>query len=114
MHNVSKSSSSYILKDVFKYKGIIVGSPTYSNQLFSDLEAVLNKIELREVKNRLYSYFGSFSWAGAAVKRLEAFGERMKWETVGTSVEQKQGMQPDNYEACLALGKAMAERLKSF
>ncbi|WP_181819051.1 flavodoxin domain-containing protein, partial [[Clostridium] innocuum] len=67
MHNVSKSPSSYILKDVFKYKGVIVGSPTYSNQLFPEVEAVLSKIELREVKNRIFGYFGSFTWAGAAV-----------------------------------------------
>ena len=113
MHNVSKSPSSYILKDVFKYKGVIVGSPTYSNQLFPEVEAVLSKIELREVKNRIFGYFGSFTWAGAAVKRLAAFGEKMKWETVGTPVEQKQGLSATKYEECLALGKEMAGKLKT-
>lgn len=112
MHNVSKSSSSYILKDVFKYKGVIVGSPTYCNQLFPELEAVLDKIEMREVKNRYYGYFGSYSWAGAAVKKLSAFGEKMKWEMVGTPIEQKQGLSADKYEECLALGEAMAAKLK--
>ena len=113
MHNVSKTPASYILADVFRYKGIIVGSPTYSNQLFPEVEAVLSKIELREVKNRLFGYFGSFSWAGAAVKRLAAFGEKMKWETVGTPAEQKQGMTAADHAAYYALGKAMAEQLKS-
>lgn len=111
MHNVSKTPASYILADVFRYKGIIVGSPTYSNQLFPEVEAVLSKIELREVKNRLFGYFGSFSWAGAAVKRLAAFGEEMKWETVGVPAEQKQGMTAADYAACYALGEAMAKRL---
>lgn len=111
MHNVSKTPASYILADVFRCKGIIVGSPTYSNQLFPEVEAVLSKIELREVKNRLFGYFGSFSWAGAAVKRLAAFGEKMKWETVGTPAEQKQGMTAADYDACYALGEAMAKRL---
>ena len=113
MHNVSKTPASYILADVFRYKGIIVGSPTYSSQLFPEVEAVLSKIELREVKNRLFGYFGSFSWAGAAVKRLAAFCEKMKWETVGTPAEQKQGMTAADHAACYALGKAMAEQLKS-
>ena len=111
MHNVSKTPASYIPADVFRYKGIIVGSPTYSNQLFPEVEAVLSKIELREVKNRLFGYFGSFSWAGAAVKRLAAFGEKMKWETVGTPAEQKQGMTAADYAACYALGEAMAKKL---
>ena len=113
LHNVSKSPASYILKDVFKYKGLIIGSPTYSNSLFPEVEAVLSKIEMREVKNRLYGYFGSFTWAGAAVKRLTAFGEKMKWETVGAPVEQKQGMKADKYEECWALGEAMATKLKN-
>lgn len=112
LHNASKSHASYILKDVFKYKGLIVGSPTYSNQLFPEVEAVLDKIRMRDVKNRIFGYFGSFTWAGAAVKRLATFGEEMKWEVVGPAVEQKQGLSTDNYNACLELGKAMAERVK--
>jgi len=113
LHNVSKTHASVILKDVFKYKGIIVGSPTYSNQLYPEVESVLNKIETREVKNRLYGYFGSFTWAGAAVKHLAAFGERMKWDVVAEPVEQKQGLIINTYEECLALGETMANKLKN-
>ena len=111
MHNVSKSPASYILKDIFKYKGLIIGSPTYCNNLFPEVESLLSKIEIRDVKNRLFGYFGSFSWAGAAVKRLAAFGEKMQWEIVGTPVEQKQALKADKYEACRALGEAMAKQL---
>ena len=112
MHSVSTSPASYILKDIFQYKGLIIGSPTYSNQLFPEVDSLLTKIEMREVKNRYFGYFGSFCWAGAAVKRLCAFGEKMKWQTVGCPVEQKQGLIADKYEDCLALGKAMAEAIK--
>lgn len=111
IHDVSKSPASYILKDIFKYKGLIIGSPTYCNSLFPEVESLLSKIEIREVKNRLFGCFGSYSWAGAAVKRLAAFGEKMKWETVGTPVEQKQALKADKYKACRALGEAMAKKL---
>ncbi|MDR2917585.1 MAG: FprA family A-type flavoprotein [Tannerella sp.] len=110
MHNVSNCHSSYILRDIFNYKGVIIGSPTYSNQIFPEIDSLLNRIELREIKDRLFGYFGSFTWAGAAVKRLAAFGETMKWEIVGNPVEQKQNICTD--EQCIALGKAMAERLQ--
>ena len=105
MHNVSKSPASYVLKDIFKYKGLIISSPTYSNRLFPEIESILDKIETREVKHRLYGYFGSFTWAGAAVKNLAAFGEKMKWEVVGVPVEQKQALKADKYEECWALGR---------
>lgn len=111
MHNVSKSHASYIIKDMFKYKAIIIGCPTYCNQLYPEIDSLLQKIELRELKNRLFGYFGSFSWAGAAVKRLAAFGEKMNWTVVGEPVEQKQGLKPDKYEACWNLGKEMAKQL---
>lgn len=45
------------------------------------------------------------------MKRLAAFGEKMKWETVGTPAEQKQGMTAADYAACYALGEAMAKKL---
>lgn len=109
MHNVSKSHGSYILRDVFNYRGLIVGCPTYSGQLYPEVEMVLSEIKLREVKDRLFSYFGSFTWAGAAVKHLTAYAEAMKWEVVGTPVEQKQGISTE--KQCIALGHAMAERI---
>lgn len=109
MHNVSKSHGSYILRDVFNYRGLIVGCPTYSGQLYPEVEMVLSEIKHREVKDRLFGYFGSFTWAGAAVKHLAAYAEAMKWEVVGTPVEQKQGISTE--EQCITLGHAMAERI---
>lgn len=112
IHNVSKRSHSYIIRDVFKYKGLIVGSPTYNNKLYPEIEYLLSKIEGRDMKNRYFSYFGSFTWAGAAVKRLAQFAEETKFEIIGNAVEMKHAMNIDVYDKCVALGKAMADRLK--
>jgi len=111
LHNVSKRSHSYIIRDIFKYKGLIVGCPTYNSKLFPEMEYLLSKVESRDMKNRYFSYFGSFTWAGAAVKRLAQFAEDSKFEIIGTPVEMKQSMRLETYDACVALGKAMAERL---
>ncbi|MDD4968892.1 MAG: FprA family A-type flavoprotein [Paludibacter sp.] len=112
IHNVSKTDSSYILRDIFKYRGLVVGSPTYSNELYPEVESLLRKIEIRGVKNRIFGYFGSFTWAGAAVKRLSTFVETMKWETAEISVEEKQGLKEINYQACLELGRQVAKMVK--
>lgn len=113
MHNLSKSDASYVIKDVFKYRGLIVGSPTYSNQLYPDVESILSKIAVRDIKGRYLGYFGSFTWASAAVKRIAEFNERLKFEIVGNPVEMKQGMKEETYKMCQALGQAMAARLKA-
>ena len=109
---IAASLAANGVKNIVKFKGLIIGSPTYSNRLFPEIESILDKIETREVKHRLYGYFGSFTWAGAAVKNLAAFGEKMKWEVVGAPVEQKQALKADKYEECWALGEEMARKLK--
>ena len=112
MHNVSKSDMSYILRDIFKYKGLIIGSPTYTNELFPNIESLISKLESRDMKNRIFGYFGSFSWAGAAVKRLSAFAERMKWDITGDPIEMKQGIISEKIAQCQELAKAIAMKLK--
>ena len=112
MHNVAKSHPSYIIADIFRYKGLIIGSPTYSNQIFPEVESLLLKILVREVKGRYLGYFGSFAWAGAAVKRMAEFAEKSKFELVGDPVEMKQAMRDITYTQCENLAHAMAERLK--
>jgi len=112
IHNVSKTDASFILRDIFKYRGLIVGSPTYSNELYPEVESLLRKIEIRGIKNRIFGYFGSFTWAGAAVKRLSTFVETMKWVTAEITVEEKQGLKAENYQACLELGRQVAKLVK--
>ena len=65
-------------------------------------------------KNHLFGVLGSFSWAGAAVKKLIEAGINLKWELVGSPVEQKYSLKADNYKACVDLGKEMAIKLKNY
>lgn len=113
LHDVSKSDMSFILRDIFKYKGLIIGAPTYSGDIFPKVEALLSQIALRGVKGRVFGCFGSFSWAGVAVKRLTSFAEHMKWGVTGTPVEMKQGgTGADIPAACKALALSVAEAVK--
>ncbi len=112
MHSVSHSDLSFILRDIFRYRGLIVGSPTYSNRLFPAVETLLQAIATREVKHRLLGGFGSYTWAGNSVKLLTAFAQQMKWEQVACSVEMRQNIMPEIGEQCRRLAREMAERLR--
>lgn len=113
IHNVSKTDTSDILSDIFKYKGLIIGSPTYMMGIYPMIEKLLSYIEHRGIRDRYYSCFGSFTWAGAAVNTLTAFSRTMNWELVGTPVENKQAVFADKYQEAFNLGIAMADRLKT-
>lgn len=112
MHNVSKSHHSYIIRDVFRYKGLIVGAPTYNAGLYHEMDVLLSELSNRDIKNHLLGYFGSFSWASKAVEKIGEWNTNgLKFEEVGTPVEIKQSVDAETKEQCIALGRAMAEKL---
>ena len=113
LHNVSKSHTSDIIRDIFKYQGLIIGSPTYNNKLYPNIETLLSAIQNRSIKNRYFGYFGGYSWAGAAVKQLKEFSESSGFEVVEPSVEIKQSLNDASFEQAVLLGKNMAEKLNS-
>ena len=90
--------------------GLVVGSPTYNAELFPEVEHLLRKIEARCVPTRNFGFFGSFCWAGAAVRRMKEFAERMKWEPICTPVEMKQGFDARSYDAARTLAEQVAAR----
>jgi flavorubredoxin len=113
LYNVSKTHHSYILRDIFRYRGLIVGAPTYNNGLYAEMEVLLSEIANRDIKNHLLGWFGSFSWASKAVKRIGEWNDdAIHFTPVGTPVEMKQGFSPEVHQQCEALGRAMAEALK--
>ncbi len=112
MYDVSKTHISHIISDILKYRGVIMASPTYSNELHPNMEALVMKLEHMQFRNHLFGVLGSFTWGGNAVKKLIEAGESLKWELVGTPVEQKYSLKADKFEACFKLGREMAMRLK--
>ena len=108
MHDLSDVDASFVLRDVFKYNTLILGSPTYNSEIFPKVADLTVKLEGRMIKNKTFSCFGSYSWAGQAVKRLVAFAERMQWNIVEPQIEIKQaGLNVD----VKALSKELAENI---
>lgn len=111
VHNLSYADPSVVLRDVFRYDTLVVGSPTYNAELFPPVEQLLRRLEARCIPQRNFAFFGSFTWAAAAVRRMKEFSERMKWEPVCGPVEMKQGYSPAMIDPCRSLAAAVAERV---
>ena len=112
MHNVSKSHHSYIIRDVFRYGALIVGAPTYNTGLYHEMNVLLDELSQKDIKGRLFGYFGSYSWASKAVSEIKRWNdEKLHYEEVGTPVEIRQALTPDTFARCEALGRAMAEKI---
>ncbi len=112
VYNVSKTHHSYILRDIFRYKALIVGAPTYNTSLYHEMDVLLSEIAHKDMKNRLFGWFGSFGWASKAVAKIKEWNDTaLHFEPVGEPVEMKQAIDADSRARCEALGRAMAERL---
>lgn len=112
MHCLNTTDASYVLRDIFRYRGLLIGGPTYSGQLYPEVESLLSKISVREVKNHVIGCFGSFTWAGMAVKRTQAWGETLRQnDFLPQAVELKQGCIEETLDACRELAQAMATRI---
>ena len=110
VHNVSKSEMSYIISDAFRYKGLIVGSPTYSMHLFPQINEFMTAMEVREVKNKVLATFGSYTWASAACKKMNECAERMKIDMLHY-MEMKQGADIADIEAAVELADKVADEM---
>ena len=112
MYNVSKTHHSYIIRDLFRYRGLIVGAPTYNTGLYHEMNVLLDELSQKDIKGRLFGWFGSFSWASKAVGEISRWNEeKLHYEPVGTPVEIKQALTDETLAQCEALGREMAERL---
>ena len=115
VYNVSKTHHSYILRDIFRYRGLIVGAPTYNTALYHEMDVLLSEIAGRDIKgNHLFGWFGSHGWASKAVAEIRRWNdEKLHFTPVGEPVDMKQGLTPEIRRQCEALGEAMAVALRS-
>lgn len=113
VHDLSYADISMVLRDVFKYDTLIVGSPTYNGDLFPEVEALLQKLAARGIPKRKFAAFGSFTWAGTAVRHLNDFAQKMQWEPLCESAEMKQGYAHCTAgKLCTTLAEAVAEKIR--
>lgn len=104
---------SLAVKEVWKSRGIIVGSPTLNNGIFPSVAEFLTYLKGLRPKNRLFAAFGSYGWSGEAVKEMYEIAKSMKLEVFepGIRVLYKPSEEDLNkcYEFGIAFGKALKE-----
>lgn len=113
IYDVSKTHVSYIISDIFKYRGFILGSPAYNNALFPGVEALIAAIEVIAPKNHYLGIFGNYSWSDVALRSLNSFAEKIKWELVYEQVDELGALRSEKREQLIKLADAMADKLMS-
>jgi flavorubredoxin len=111
IHDASKTHLSYILRDIWRYKGLIAGSSAYNAGIFPPIEELTYKLEGIELTNRIFASFGSSGWNKAGVRGLNKFAEKTTWEFISPSAEASGKPDDTAMENCKTIGREMARRL---
>ena len=95
IHDLSKENVSYAYRDAFRFSHIVVGCPTYNNDIYPPVLTFMHGLVSRQLKNRKFFAVGSYTWAGGSVKMLNAIATDQKWELIGDGIGFKQGYTPE-------------------
>jgi len=112
IHDVSRTHISYLINDVWKYKGLILGSCAYTSRAFPLMEQFARELVHIKVKKRFVGIFGSYSWNGGGVKSLKEFADESEMELVSEPVDLYGKPNTEKLAKCDELAKNMALKIK--
>lgn len=86
-YDVSRTNVSYILSDIQRFKGFVLGSCAYNGVMHPMMEHLCNEISIMSPKNKVMGIFGTSGWNGAGAKTLAKFAEEGRFVMVEPKVE---------------------------
>jgi anaerobic nitric oxide reductase flavorubredoxin len=112
IYDASKTDLSFIISEIWKYKGLIIGSCAHNNSVYPKIQPLLHKLENYGLKNRYLGIFGSMMWSGGGVRGIQAFADALKGiEVVGEAVEVKGAPKAEDIVKLEAIAEEMAAKL---
>jgi len=105
---------SVAIKELWRSRGALIGSPTLNNILFPSVAEFLTHLRGLRPTNRIVGAFGSYGWGGGAVKEAYEDFRRMGLELVEPGLELMYKPSQADEEACFEFGRSFARQVKEF
>lgn len=103
-----------IIKEFWKARGTLFGSPTLNNIIYPTVAECLNHLRGLRPKNRLVGAFGSYGWGGGAVKEAYETFTKMGLEQFEPGIQLVFKPSSEDEEKCYKFGQDYAIRLKEY
>lgn len=107
--NTSKTDKNDVISEVFKSKGILVGSPTINNGYTYSIGGILEMIKGLKLKNKTAAAFGSYGWSGEVVKQLNVELEKCGFKLLDEGHRALWVPDENEIASCVEYGKRLAE-----
>jgi len=103
---------SDLLTEVFKSKGIIVGSCTVNNGVLASISLLTEELHGLKMKNKLAAGFGTYGWSGESGKLICSKLEQAGMKVFGEPITFKYRPTEEELQKCIEFGKKYASEIK--
>jgi anaerobic nitric oxide reductase flavorubredoxin len=105
---------SVAVKEFWKSRGTLIGSPTLNNLSFPSIAQFLANMRGLRPKNRIVGAFGSFGWGGGAVKEIYDEAKKLGLAVFepGLQVPYKPSLEDE--ARCYEFGKSFARKVREY
>jgi len=111
LYNISKTDRSDIITDVFRSKGIVVGSPTINKGILTSVAGILEEIKGLRFAGKKAAAFGSYGWSGESVKVILDILENSGFQIVDQGLKVMWNPDEEDIKSCIEYGKTLSELL---
>lgn len=105
---------SVAIKEAWKHRGLIIGSPTLNNNIFPPVADFMTYLKGLRPQKRLFAAFGSFGWSGEAVPQLYEMAKGMKLEVFEPGLKVLYKPSEEEIQKCYDFGIAFGKALKEY
>lgn len=111
LFNSARSDKTEIIMEVFRSKGIVVGSPTVNNGILSSVAGILEEIKGMKFKNKKAAAFTSYGWSGEGLKLISEELQKGGFETMDVGLRLLWVPDEEAQAQCREMGKRIEEAL---
>ncbi len=111
--NTSAVHESFIINEIWRFNGVMLGSCTYNNWIFPPVENLIINLAHKGLPNRVFGVFGSYGWSGGGVRGITDYLKKNNWTLVGEPVEVRFSAKKEDYERLRKLALEMAAAVKA-
>jgi len=108
------TSRSIAIKEFWKSRGALIGTPTLNNLMFPTVAAFLTYLRGLKPKNRVVGAFGSYGWGGGGVKGVYEELGKMGLEVFEPGLECHYRPSSDDETAAYEYGRSFAKKVKEY
>ncbi len=112
IHDASTTHVSYLIRDAWRYSGLILGAPTYDRGLFPPMQYFVDYLEHKNLSGRICGVFGSSGWSGGGVKSMLSTAQNQEWEVAPPSPEARCAPSEEDLQQCYQMAGQIAKRVK--